>query len=727
MKRNLISLFLTLAMVYGLTVTSFAAPDEEIQPDLQAVTFPNVTSISGDLVLNDLDEMGLVTIEEPLLYAFSVYKATDQADAARYVREQLVKHADPIAVSMPVATSTTANQMAEFKACIANALEHTGTANEGDFLRYNLNGGSTSVITAGSGRATFTYSPNYRMTEAQQKSLGEKVDLITYSFGFTSSTTDYEKVRAIYDYLCTHVSYASDTLDTGVSHSTYAALNLEETVCQGYATAFYRLALESGLDARVVTGVGYGGDHAWDIVKIDGKWYSLDVTWDASQLQKAGTGYSYFLKGTNSGEFPDHTAGVDANGDTIDYIPAELSQVSKTSYSVPLEILIQPQDIYTYLGSEEMVSVTAVGTGDLSYEWVITLPNGGNLSLDSYGFQTEEISEDNLWLYDGMSCCCKITDASGSSVISSSMTISVLDDTDARLAGYTASFEGDIAMNFYMDLSSEVISSGSAYMLFTIPGETAKTVKVPVSEAVPKKFTVNGTKVTYYRFKAGTAAKDMSQQIHAQFYLDPNTKVLDRYYSVKEYADYIIDNPDTYGEKAVNMIQAMLNYGGYAQINFNYHTNDLANIDLVDVSVPEVSLDDSVAYSTEGDVSWATYKGSQLVLRTNTLIWHYVQITGDVSDYTFKVDGTVVTPTAAAKYGSNWYRIEISGVPAKQLDHFYTLTVAKKDTSDTLTVNYCVYSNIKSIIDNSSSYTEANLNMMKTLYVFGEKTKVYFA
>lgn len=53
------------------------------------------------------------------------------------------------------------------------------------------------------------------------------------------------------------------------------------TVCEGYANAFQLLALKSGVTSIVVTGtVTNGGGHAWNQVKINGQWKTVDVTWN---------------------------------------------------------------------------------------------------------------------------------------------------------------------------------------------------------------------------------------------------------------------------------------------------------------------------------------------------------------------------------------------------------------------------------------------------------------
>ena len=81
-------------------------------------------------------------------------------------------------------------------------------------------------------------------------------------------------------------------------YTAYAALIDKTAVCQGYASLFYRMALDAGVDSRVITGDA-GGPHAWDIVELGDKYYNLDSTWDAGK-----NNYSYFLKSMKA--FFDH-------------------------------------------------------------------------------------------------------------------------------------------------------------------------------------------------------------------------------------------------------------------------------------------------------------------------------------------------------------------------------------------------------------------------------------
>lgn len=179
------------------------------------------------------------------------------------------------------------------------ALAHTGEPTQGDYLRWQIGECPMSLDGYVYGEEyylTVTYTPEYYTTAQQEaqmdaavKELLDRLDVYT--------ATDYEKVSAVYDYICTNVVYDYAGLaaqESKLIYTAYAALMNGTSVCQGYANLFYRLALELGVDARLIAGTGNGGDHGWNIVKLNGKYYNLDATWDAPYA-KAGLDYAFFL------------------------------------------------------------------------------------------------------------------------------------------------------------------------------------------------------------------------------------------------------------------------------------------------------------------------------------------------------------------------------------------------------------------------------------------------
>ena len=290
------------------------------------------------------------------------------------------------------------------------------------------------------------------------------------------------------------------------------------------------------------------------------------------------------------------------------------------------------------------------------------------------------------------------------------------EETIVNLAGYTTSLNGKIEMNFYMELSDDVAADETAYMQFVLPGSNHTSEKVMLSEA---RKSVRGGK-TYYVFPAGVAAKDMTSDITAKFIWSGGESE-SWTYSIKDYCDYVIDHADSYDAESVELVESMLNYGGYAQVYFKYNTTDLANADL-DKELPEVSLDDSYAPVTSGECTGLTWKGSSAMLTTTTGIRHYFEITGDISDYTFTVEGTELTPELDSKTG--YYYVLIDDIHAKDLDKAFALTVSHTDGTS-YTVKYSVYSNVKLVLEDPDS-TEEACNLMKAVYAYGIAAEEYF-
>ena len=178
------------------------------------------------------------------------------------------------------------------------AIVHNGVSTEGDYLRYeyggvNCDGAVTSTVLPGVYVYEFIYSPLYFTDAAQEAELAGVSASILANLGVAQMDSAH-KISAIYRYLCENVSY--DSSRDNIVFTAYDALVNGRAVCQGVATAFYRLCLEAGVDARVVTDVG--SRHAWNIATPDGSHYfALDATWDAGTTADT---QQYFLKGTES-------------------------------------------------------------------------------------------------------------------------------------------------------------------------------------------------------------------------------------------------------------------------------------------------------------------------------------------------------------------------------------------------------------------------------------------
>lgn len=105
--------------------------------------------------------------------------------------------------------------------------------------------------------------------------------------------TDYQKIKATHDYIINTCSYNLDKAGP------YNAFYRGKTNCTGYTTAFQLVMDACNIDCLSVS----NEFHAWNIVKLDGQWYNIDLTWDD---QDDGIIYDYFLK--NNIEFTNHNS-----------------------------------------------------------------------------------------------------------------------------------------------------------------------------------------------------------------------------------------------------------------------------------------------------------------------------------------------------------------------------------------------------------------------------------
>ncbi len=127
----------------------------------------------------------------------------------------------------------------------------------------------------------------------------------------TSEMTEYEKEKTLHDLLATKVSYVS----TANAHNAYGALVEGKAVCEGYAEALQCLLQRVGIQSIQVYGESRGENHAWNMVRIDGEYYLVDLTWNDQDTMLL---YAYFNQ-TSDVFAEDHgewTVGHDAKHNT---------------------------------------------------------------------------------------------------------------------------------------------------------------------------------------------------------------------------------------------------------------------------------------------------------------------------------------------------------------------------------------------------------------------------
>ena len=199
-----------------------------------------------------------------------------------------------------------------------NAFVEYDVPTRGDYIKWHWTYVSFNWSCSKSGSVyttTITFNVTYHTTNSQETALTKRFNEIMKSFGFTSSTSDYEKAHAIYKWVTENITYDYDGLDNlySMAHTAYNGIMYGKCVCQGYASIIYRMYLMAGIPVRTIGGDAYDvypyidpdeadDNHCWNIAKIDGKWYNLDSTWDEGLIPEY---WGWFLKSPNN--FPDHS------------------------------------------------------------------------------------------------------------------------------------------------------------------------------------------------------------------------------------------------------------------------------------------------------------------------------------------------------------------------------------------------------------------------------------
>ena len=158
-------------------------------------------------------------------------------------------------------------------------------------------GSSYTMIPSASDKTMImTMRPTYTMSGAELEDAITAFNQAVDSFlgRLTPGMSEYEMEKTLHDMLAANVDYVSSSKGSN-THNAYGALVEGKAVCEGYAESLQYLLQRVGIQAVEVFGYGVtdkgGENHAWNIVRIDGQYYLVDLTWND---QKNIISYAYF-------------------------------------------------------------------------------------------------------------------------------------------------------------------------------------------------------------------------------------------------------------------------------------------------------------------------------------------------------------------------------------------------------------------------------------------------
>lgn len=135
-----------------------------------------------------------------------------------------------------------------------------------------------------------TPAQNEKAMALMQEKINEYVELAS------QFESPLEKLLAVHDKMVEKCEYdPAYPNESPASHHAYGIFKNNTAVCQGYAQAYYMILRELGIEVDFCLSISIM--HIWNYVKIDGKWYHVDVTWDDPDDEdvKAAASHNNFL------------------------------------------------------------------------------------------------------------------------------------------------------------------------------------------------------------------------------------------------------------------------------------------------------------------------------------------------------------------------------------------------------------------------------------------------
>jgi hypothetical protein len=142
---------------------------------------------------------------------------------------------------------------------------------------------------------------------AEENPSVEKMGILKYGLIYTKlamlvkdinrQMPESKKFKIVYTRLANMIDYDVDILD---EDSDYAEENLRssrnlenavllnKSVCLGFAETLKQTLSLVGIESKVIHSIvnDDGDQHAYNVVKIDGEWYNVDLTWDYANIRK---------------------------------------------------------------------------------------------------------------------------------------------------------------------------------------------------------------------------------------------------------------------------------------------------------------------------------------------------------------------------------------------------------------------------------------------------------
>ena len=278
-------------------------------------------------------------------------------------------------------------------------------------------------------------------------------------------------------------------------------------------------------------------------------------------------------------------------------------------------------------------------------------------------------------------------------------------------AKYSLTLDGDIGVNFYLNLTEEQAAHASVTFKW-MKNNTEKTETVNVSK------TYKGYMVT-----CRVSASEIREDITAHLVIDDGQgKTLEEttIYSVAQYAYVILNDPEFANSYSSNperltqlqsLARAMLAYGDNAKVYFD------TNAPAVEPA-PTANIPEQYADYTKNLPDGVSFEGATLSLRSKTTLSLYFTTAGGTGDVQLTMDNKTENVDYEVLHSGNEYVIRIRNIPAAELADNFTVKVNGTGSVTYSPLTYCYKA--------QTSENSKLANTVKALYNYWDAAYKYF-
>lgn len=353
-----------------------------------------------------------------------------------------------------------------------------------------------------------------------------------------------------------------------------------------------------------------------------------------------------------------------------EYRSAKVTEISSTIASSPVD---RSELLETYLAIEVLEKDDVFGYEEMKRAYLESLlsalmdVNADQTAVDAYTAEAEKILN---------------------TLNTETPEVDLVTDAYGDFTSYNLMLGGNIGFNFYADLDSAILDTyPDAFVVIEYveyANKTANTVK-----ELRKLADIPTDASGRYVITLNLPAAQMTDNVKLRIVFNGTNMGRCIEESIRSYADKIIANENgAYTAADIDLVKAMLNYGGKAQTYFGYNTDRLAN-DGIDVSQIENSASCGVFATTGETLSGVRPVSWTLALESNVKIRLYVRIS-NIDDHFITAENLstdesfMIIPTH--EY-DDVYKIEIEVSDAKYIDDIYTLSIREISGAKTMYVN----------------------------------------